>query len=121
MPGDAGYPSGNKIQAGNSIMLGQGRVQYIVEVCDPSEAAEFAYSVNGVVVSDFYTPHFFDPVAAAGVRYSFTGAITQPRQVLDGGYLSWPTLETRHLFQVFVNSGQSDFEDRGQLPPDFKN
>jgi hypothetical protein len=114
-------PSGNKIQAGNSIMPGQGRVQYLVEVCDPSEAAEFGYSVNGVLMSDFYTPNFFDPVAAPGVRYSFTGAIDQPRRVLDGGYLSWFDPETRHLFQVFVNGGESDFEDRGPLPEGFGN
>ncbi|MFZ0208492.1 MAG: hypothetical protein WAL59_20700 [Roseiarcus sp.] len=40
-------------------------------------------------MSDFYTPNYFDPVRAAGVRYSYTGAITSPRQVLKGGYLSW--------------------------------
>jgi hypothetical protein len=28
-------------------------------------------------------------VKASGVRYSYTGAITEPRQVLRGGYLSW--------------------------------
>src|SRR5262249_37414244 len=52
-------PSGNRTQAGNSIKAGQGRVAYVVEVCDPCEAARFAYSVNGVLVSDFYTPNFF--------------------------------------------------------------
>jgi hypothetical protein len=34
------------------------------------------------------SPNYFDPMSASGVRYSFTGAITQPRQVLRGGYLS---------------------------------
>jgi hypothetical protein len=28
-------------------------------------------------------------VKAAGVRYSYTGAITEPREALQGGYLSW--------------------------------
>jgi hypothetical protein len=109
-------PSGNRTQAGNSIKPGQGRVEYLVEVCDPSEAARFAYSVNGVLVSDFYTPNFFDPVPASGVRYSFTGAIKGPRQVLDGGYLSWLDEETGHLFQVFVTGDQSEFIDRGGVP-----
>jgi hypothetical protein len=114
-------PSGNRVQAGNSIKPGQGRVEYLVEVCDPSEAAQFAYSANGVLVSDFYTPNFFAPVAASGVRYSFTGAITRPHQVLDGGYLSWLDSETGHLFQVFVTGGHSEFIDRGPLPADFEN
>ena len=58
-----------------------------MEVSDPCEASEFAYSVNGILVSDFYTPKYFDPVAAPGVRYSFTGSLTGPLQMLRGGYL----------------------------------
>jgi hypothetical protein len=82
-------PSGDKLVAGNSPKPDQGRVEFLVEVCDPCEAVEFGYTVNGILVSDFYTPQYFDPVPAAGVRYSFTGALTSPRQVLPGGYLSW--------------------------------
>lgn len=114
-------PSGNRTQAGNSVADGQGRVEFLVEVCDPSEAVQFAYSSNGVLVSDFYTPNFFDPVAAPGVRYSFTGAITEPRQVLDGGYLSWFDPETEHLFQQFVDEGQSQILDRGAVTAEFGN
>src|SRR5262249_12249811 len=68
-------PFGNRLVAGDSPMQGQGRVEFLVEVSDPSEAAQFAYTVNSILVSDFYTPNFFDPVASSGVRYSFTGAI----------------------------------------------
>jgi hypothetical protein len=82
-------PFGNRFQTGDSINPDQGVVEYLVEVCDPSEAAEFSYRINGVVVSDFYLPSFYEPVTAPGVRYSFTGAITKPLQVVKGGYLSW--------------------------------
>jgi hypothetical protein len=82
-------PFGNRLVAGDSPKSDQGRVNFLVEVGDPAEAADFGYSVNGILVSDFYTPHFFDPVKAPGVRYSFTGSLTEPRQVLRGGYLSW--------------------------------
>src|SRR5919204_1866239 len=68
-------PFGKRIIAGRSPKRGQGRVEFLVEVCDPCEADEFAYTVNDVLVSDFYTPHFFDPKPAQGVRYSFTEAI----------------------------------------------
>src|SRR5271167_4389847 len=79
-------PFGNRLVAGDSPKSDQGPVSFLVEVSDPSEASDFAYSANGVLVSDFYTPNYFDPVRAAGVRYSYTGAITSPRQVLKGGY-----------------------------------
>lgn len=82
-------PSGNKMVAGDSIQEDQGRVNYLVEVCDPSESADFAYTINGIMMSDFYTPAYFDPIKNPSVRYSFTGAITEPKQVLKGGYLSW--------------------------------
>ena len=94
-----GDPFGRRLVAGQSPKAGQGRVRFLVEVCDPSEAEEYAYSINGISVSDFYTPHFFDPVTASGVRYSYTGAITEPRQVLRGGYLSWYDPATRSWYQ----------------------
>ena len=114
-------PSGNRTQAGNSVKPDQERVEFLVEVCDPSEAAKFGYSVNGILVSDFYTPNFFDPVPAPGVRYSFTGAINGPRQVLDGGYLSWFDPITSHLFQLFVTGTNKQFVDVGPLPGGFGN
>ena len=55
---------------------------------------------------------FFDPIGASGVRYSFTGAIREPRQVLDGGYISWWDPKSRHVFQKFVVDGDEQFVDR---------
>lgn len=80
-------PWGRHLVAGQSPRDPERRVKFLVEVCDP--CSDKSYTVNGIGVSDFYTPHFFDPVAAGGVRYSYTGAITAPRQVLKGGYLTW--------------------------------
>ena len=109
-------PFGNRLVAGQSIKPDQGRVNYLVEVCDPSEAASFAYAVNGVVVSDFYTPHYFDPVAAAGVRYSYTGAIPRPRMILEGGYVSWVDLTTDSWWQQTWFRGQApEFVELGKL------
>src|SRR5258708_1088067 len=112
-------PSGNRTVASNSPKPDQGRVLILVEVSDPSEAAEFGYSVNGVLVSDFYTPNFFDPVTAAGVRYSYTGAIKAPRQVLEGAYItSWDPVLT-HVSQVLLDGGKQIFKDQGPLPAGF--
>jgi len=112
-------PSGNRTVASNSPKPAQGRVLILVEVCDPSEEARFGYTVNGILVADFYTPRFFDPVTSSGVQYSYTGAIAKPRQVLDGGYISWWDPRTRHVFQLFVNRNQRQFIDRGPLPAGF--
>jgi hypothetical protein len=109
-------PFGSRFIPGDSPMEDQGRVNFLVEACDPSEAAQFGYTINNLLVSDFYTPNYFDPVQSDGVRYSFTGHITEPRQVLRGGYLSWQDPISRHFFQErkFV-SDDPDFEDLGVL------
>src|SRR5262249_27233993 len=80
-------PYGNRLVAAAPRLDKTQRVKYLVEVCDPCQTVW--YSVNGVPVSDFYTPKYFDPVGLAGGRYSFTGRLEQPLQILDGGYLSW--------------------------------
>ena len=117
-------PFGNRLVASDSPKEGQGRVSILVEVSDPSEAADFAYTVNGILVSDFYTPNYLDPVAASGVRYSYTGAITEPRQVLRGGYLSWLELDHQSLVagnlvrwgSAGVPRYRSDRPEGGQSP-----
>jgi hypothetical protein len=117
-------PFGNRLLAGDSPKADQGRVNFLVEVCDPSEGSDYAYSANGVLVSDFYTPHYFDPVKAPGVRYSYTGAITEPRQVLPGGYLSWVDPVSGDAWQeiwfgtpeaTFRNIGHIDLKAAGSL------
>ncbi len=90
-------PSGNRLVPSSAITAAGNKVQdvttekfeYLVEVADPSEDPANAYMIDEVLVSDFYTPHFFDPVASPGVRYSFTGRIKRPREILPGGYISW--------------------------------
>jgi hypothetical protein len=113
-------PFGNRLVAGDSIKKGQGRVEYLVEVSDPSEAAEFAYKVNDVLVSDFYTPRYFDPVTSPGVQYSFTGAIREPRQILRDGYLSWHNPVDNHWWQAQYFGPKLQIVDLGILPADAK-
>ncbi|MBV8616244.1 MAG: hypothetical protein JOY66_21090 [Acetobacteraceae bacterium] len=109
-------PSGDRLVTGDSPKDDQGRVQFLVEACDPSEDAQFAYTVNGILVSDFYSVRFFDPVAAPGVRYSFTGAIQQPRQVLSGGYLSWVDPASNNWWQeTWFDGDQPGFRNLGRL------
>lgn len=106
-------PFGNRLVAGPSPRAAQGRVNFLVEVCDPSESGAFSYTSNGVPVSDFYTPHYFDPVVNAAVRYSYTGAVKAPRTVLRGGYLSWVVPQTGHMWQLQWLGATQQIVDRG--------
>jgi len=108
-------PFGNRLVPSFSLKDDQGRTSYLVEVCDPCEGAPFAYTSNGVLVSDFYTPNFFDPQAAPGVRYDFTGNIEEPRQVLDGGYISWLEPGTNEWWQLQYFDDQQRFVNLGSL------
>jgi hypothetical protein len=92
-------PYGNKLASAGSPDPKQGKVNFLVEVCDPCEDPSFSYSINGILMSDFYTPSFFDPQAVPGVRYSFTGAVTKPGEVLKNGYISWQDPKTGNWFQ----------------------
>jgi hypothetical protein len=100
-------PSGNRMQssiaieiAGKEIADGTGQFNYLVEACDPCEANKYGYEIRGVLVSDFITPHFYDSVTASGTRYSFTGAVTKPRQILPGGYISFVNQESDEWQQI---------------------
>jgi hypothetical protein len=88
----------------------QGTVDYLVEVCDPCE--ESTYEIDGVVVSDFVTPSYYDPFDARGRSYSFTGEVTRPRQLLDGGYLSWRTRPPQaSIWQAFAQRPASSVDE----------
>lgn len=106
-------PFGNRLASGQSPKNGQGRVEFLVEPCDPSEAAEFAYTINGITVSDFYTPKYFMAKKVPGDRYSYTGDIKEPRQVLKGGYLSWHNPVDDHWYQEIYFNAKPQFRDLG--------
>jgi hypothetical protein len=102
-------PSGNRLVSSTAVQVVDGEVvdatgkfEFLLEVCDPSEDPDSGYLVDDVLVSDFYTARYFDPRASAGAEYSFTGRIKRPRQVLQGGYLSWFNAEINRMQQVRV-------------------
>lgn len=92
------------------------RVTYLVEVCDPCEDTQFAYSVNGQSMSDFITPHYYDPNGpATGTMYSFRGSVKGPHTVLDNGYVSFGNPVTNEWYQIIVTGGQAQLQDLGKL------
>ena len=58
---------------------------YSFEVCDPVEAP--TYSVQGVSVSNFVTPSWFDPLAASSAQFDKLGQLTAGFSILPGGYM----------------------------------
>jgi hypothetical protein len=91
-------PFGNRLVAAAHPLDPRQRVKYLVEICDPCQA--MWYPVNGVPVSDFYTPRYFDPVQVDRSRFSYTGAIELPLQILEGGFLSWIDPSDSGLYQL---------------------
>ncbi len=69
--------------------MNRGPVQYLLEVCAPCEDIATAYAIDGIVVSDFCTPAYFASCEQSAARYSFSGSIRKPLQVLPNGYLTW--------------------------------
>jgi hypothetical protein len=111
-------PGGDRLVAGDSPIEAQGRVEFLLEVCDPCQGDDHAYTVNGVLVSDFCLPAYFDPLGVTGGRYSYTGAMTAPHQVLPGGYLSWRVPATGDWFQRNLMGGHDEFRNLGPIQPD---
>jgi hypothetical protein len=67
---------------------GRGGRLYAYEVCDACEADEFGYEVNGVLVSDFVYPAWFESFRTKGAtQFDKQAKIEQPFQLLKGGYI----------------------------------
>jgi hypothetical protein len=100
-------PNGNRLQTATAIQVkdgeivdGVGKFEYLVEACDPCEADSSTYAIDGIRVSDFITPDFYDPSPSAAVRYSFNATLTKPRQILPGGYISFVDPRSNELQQI---------------------
>jgi hypothetical protein len=61
---------------------------YAYEVCDASEADQYGYQIDGILVSDFVYPSWFEPFRAPGsTQFDQQKLIGSPLQLLPGGYI----------------------------------
>jgi hypothetical protein len=60
---------------------------WLVEVSDPCESGMYAYFIDGVAVSDFVTPRWYD--AGLRGRFDFTGRLRRAGQIGRHGYASY--------------------------------
>jgi hypothetical protein len=64
-------------------------VLYSREVCDACQAEQYAYEIDGVVVSNFVYPAWFESFwPEDGTQFDFKKEIHRPFQLLPGGYIS---------------------------------
>src|ERR1043165_7657635 len=59
---------------------------YALEVGDPVEADNYGYEINGIKVSNFVYPAYFDAYKK-GRKLDFMGQVLLPYQLLPGGYI----------------------------------
>jgi hypothetical protein len=84
MLGDPDINLAAYVQKDGSAML-----LYAYEVCDACEDDQFGYAINGVTVSDFVLPAWFEASRAAGsTQFDYRSQINQPLQLLTNGYIS---------------------------------
>lgn len=59
---------------------------YALEVCDAVEDDKLGYEIDGVLVSDFITPAWFEPTCAD--RIDFKQHLSEQLELARGGYIS---------------------------------
>ena len=108
-------PLGEQLRPGPAPS-GQAEVHFLVEVCDPCQESTHAYEIDGVSVSDFLTPAYYEPGATA--PYSFTGSVKSPFEVLPGGYVTWQDPTSGDVWQGHwpLGGGQADVRRLGPMP-----
>jgi hypothetical protein len=84
-------------------------VEILLELGDPCEA--YCYTINGVQVSDFILHQYGNGHTGP---YDRLGLITKPREVLDGGYLSWRELTGE--WKQLTNFGTTEVVSLGWKP-----
>src|SRR5262249_3247777 len=82
---------------------------YAYEVCDACEADEFGYKIDGVLVSDFVFPAWFETFREKGsTQFDQQNRIQEPFQLLKGGYIG--------VFDVTAGTGwHQQYPERGHF------
>lgn len=111
-------PFGSRLHTAAALSGWEGdspRVKYLMEPGDPCE--EIHYEVGGVPMSDFVLPSFYRSTPRGSLAaYSHTGSVTEPLQILDGGYISFLDPATEAMWQRFVVGGRN--VDKELEPPE---
>lgn len=106
-------PYANRLTSGPNPRRGQKKkVKYLVEVCDPCADRANGYQIDGLQMADFCTQEYYR-MKTGTTRYSFTGKISKPFEVLVGGYVTWVDPGTRHWWQKLYFGAKPEYRDLG--------
>lgn len=95
---------------------GSGRL-YAYEMCDPVEADKLGYDIDGVTVSDFVLPAYFESFRTSG-PFAFKTSLPGPFTLAAGGYLGYLDFNSgKGWQQQFASSGKMSNQDRVQARP----
>lgn len=78
----------------------------LIEACDPPE--NFAYRINGILVSDFCLPAYFRSPIPNHFQAGTWLNKCAPFQLAEGGYISWLNLSDNHWYQLEFGQPVSD-------------
>jgi len=63
-------------------------ILYAYEVCDACEADQYGYKIDGIMVSDFVYPSWFESFRQKGsTQFDYEKKIDNPFKLLPGGYI----------------------------------
>jgi hypothetical protein len=96
---------------------------YPYEVCDPCEPDKFGYKVQGILVSDFVHPAWFEHFHKKGsVQFDHCKRMSRPFQVLPGGSIYTFDLRTHRIKArrkpKHVQPRADDRKERHNIPRD---
>lgn len=94
---------------------------YAKENADAVEADELGYDIDGVKVSDFVLPQYFDPQhSGKGQPLSMKGNVSEPFYIAPGGYMSYMDLSNLGAgWQQVTDQGAPAARQVGQREPGF--
>ena len=91
-------------------------VLYAYENCDACEDDKFGYEINGVLVSDFVFPSWFQSFRKAGTQFDFCNKITKPFELLDGGYIGVFYISSGHGWeQLYPEDAKMQYKMRAHI------
>ncbi len=97
-------------QSGNST----GRL-YAYEVCDAPEADQYGYEIDGVLVSDFVYPAWFQDTSADGTKFDHAGHLKAPLELLPGGYIGVFEVAGSGWVQLVPTGAAMTYRDRPRV------